>query len=170
MTSLLVNGDVETGDGDSPASWSQGAAIAGVEYAWSRVGHSGKGSLSLKKSAQRDFPIAQWFQKIEHKGNAPCLKISAWVKADHAFKAILDAQFVDNRGKETHAWVSYIGAREANDPPVTHGWKRYEGVVEIPPGTRSIRIAPQIYGPGQVWFDDLDAQYTTDPKTDPVAS
>ena len=30
----------------------------------------------------------------------------------------------------------------------------------IPPGTKQIIIAPQIYGPGKVWFDDLAAEYT----------
>ncbi len=168
--SLLANGDVEDGDGDSPRSWTEGATIPGVDYQWSRLGHGGKGSLCLKKSVQRYFPIAQWQQKVEHKGNAPRLKVSAWVKADQVTKAILDAQFLDSRGNGTHAWVAYIGAKEANDPPVTHGWKRYEGVVEIPRGTRQIIIAPQIYGPGKVWFDDLAAEYTSAPKTDPTGS
>ena len=33
----------------------------------------------------------------------------------------------------------------------------------IPSGTKQIVIAPQIYWPGKVWFDDLGAEYTTDP-------
>jgi RNA polymerase sigma-70 factor (ECF subfamily) len=167
---LLANGDIEKGASDSPESWSQGAEIPGVKYSWSRVAHSGKGSLCLKKSVKRYFPIAQWFQKVGHKGDAPRLRVSAWVKADQVTKAILDAQFIDSSNKWSHAWVAYIGAKEANDPPVTHGWKKCEGVVEIPKGTKSIVIAPQIYGPGTVWFDDLDAEYTEDPKTDPLAS
>jgi hypothetical protein len=40
----------------------------------------------------------------------------------------------------------------------------------IPPGTTQIIIAPQIYGPGKVWFDDLSAEYTNDPTTDPIGS
>ena len=40
----------------------------------------------------------------------------------------------------------------------------------IPPGTKQIIIAPQIYGPGTVWFDDLGAEYTNDPATDPIGS
>jgi RNA polymerase sigma-70 factor (ECF subfamily) len=167
---LLANGGIEKGDSDSPESWSQGAEVPGVTYSWSRVAHSGKGSLCLKKSVQRYFPIAQWSQKVGHRGDAARLRVSAWVKANQATKAILDAQFVDGSNKWSHAWVAYIGAKEANDPPVTHGWKKYEGVVEIPKGTKSIVIAPQIYGPGTVWFDDLDAEYTEDPKTDPIAS
>jgi hypothetical protein len=43
-------------------------------------------------------------------------------------------------------------------------------VVEIPHGTKSIVVAPQIYGPGTVWFDDLAAEYTDDPRTDPTGS
>jgi RNA polymerase sigma-70 factor (ECF subfamily) len=165
---LLTNGGAEDGEDDSPRAWTTGATIPGVEYIWSRTGHTGKGSLRLKKTAQRYFPIAQWSQKLDHHGNSPRLKVSAWVKADQVTKAILDAQFLDGRGRGSHAWVAYIGAKEANEPPVTHDWKRYEGVVEIPPGTRQIVIAPQIYGPGNVWFDDIDAEYTNDPKTDPT--
>ncbi len=167
--SLLVNGGVEDGQGDRPRGWKQGAAISGVEYSWSRTGHTGKGSLRLKKTAQRYFPIAQWYQKVEHRGGKPRLKVSAWVKADQAFKAILDAQFVDARGKTTHAWVAYIGAKQSGDPPATHDWKKYEGVVEIPAGTKQLVVAPQIYGPGTVWFDDLSAEYTDEPTTDPTA-
>jgi hypothetical protein len=36
--------------------------------------------------------------------------------------------------------------------------------------TKEIIIAPQIYGPGRVWFDDLGAEYTTDPATDPIGT
>jgi hypothetical protein len=36
--------------------------------------------------------------------------------------------------------------------------------------TKEIIIAPQIYGPGRVWFDDLGAEYTTDPAIDPTGT
>ncbi|MDR3618567.1 MAG: sigma-70 family RNA polymerase sigma factor, partial [Paludisphaera borealis] len=166
---LLANGGFEEGEKDAPKGWSQGAKIPGVEYIWSRdAAHGGKASLGLKKTAQRYFPIAEWSQKIKREGDAPRLKVSAWIKADKAGKAILDAQFIDGDGEETHAWVSYIGAKQAGDPPVTHDWKRYEGVVAIPPGTKQIVVAPQIYGPGTVWFDDLKAEYTEDLAIDPT--
>lgn len=168
---LLTNGGIEEGGGDAPRAWSQGASVPGVEYIWSRgTAHGGKASLCLKKSAPRYFPIAQWSQKVDRKGDTPRLKVSAWVKAEKAGKAILDAQFIDGDGEWTHAWVAYIGAKESNDPPVSHDWKRYEGIVAIPPGTKQIVIAPQIYGPGTAWFDDLEAEYTDDPVTDPLGS
>jgi hypothetical protein len=40
----------------------------------------------------------------------------------------------------------------------------------LPRGTRQILIAPQIDSPGTVWIDELEAAYTNDPKTDPIAS
>ncbi len=40
--------------------------------------------------------------------------------------------------------------------------------MEIATGTKQMIVAQQIYGPGQVWFDDLAAEYTDDPKTDPT--
>ncbi len=168
--SLLTNGGVEEGADDSPKAWTTGATIPGVEYIWSREGHTGKASLCLKKTVQRYFPIAQWSQKMDHQDDSPRLKVSAWVKADQVTKAILDAQFVDDKGSWTHAWVAYIGPKEPGKPPFAHDWKRYEGIVAIPPGTKQIIIAPQIYGPGRVWFDDLAAEYTNDPPTDPTGS
>ncbi len=167
-TPLLTNGGVEEGAGDSPRAWSRGAAVPGVEYLWSRTGHGGGASLGLKKTARRYFPIAEWSQTVDRVGDAPRLKVSAWVKADGVTKAILDAQFLDGDGESTHAWAAYIGARKPNDPAVSHDWKRYEGVVAIPAGTKRIAIAPQIYGPGTVWFDDLAAEPTTEPVTDPT--
>jgi RNA polymerase sigma-70 factor (ECF subfamily) len=169
--SLLANEGAEEGADDSPRAWSSGAKIPGVEYIWSRdSAHGGKSSLRLKKTAQRYFPIAQWSQKVDRQGNSPRLKVSAWVKADQATKAILDAQFLDGKGEWSHAWAAYIGPKDPDKPPVTHDWKRYEGVVAIPPDTKQIIIAPQIYGPGSVWFDDLDARYTDEPATDPIGS
>jgi RNA polymerase sigma-70 factor (ECF subfamily) len=166
---MLTDAGVEEGEGDAPKHWSKGAAIPGVEYIWSRgTAHGGNASLCLKKSARRYFPIAQWLQKVDREGDTPRPKVSAWVKAESASKAILDAQFSGGDGRWSHAWVAYIGAKEPNDPPVSHDWKRYEGVVAIPPGTKQIIIAPQVYGPGTVWFDDLDAEYTNDAATDPI--
>ena len=167
--SLLTNGGLEIGDGEAPEGWSERADIPGVRLLWDReAAHEGKASLRLEKTAQRYFPIAQWFQEFDAPDDARRLKVSAWIKAEHASKAILDAQFLGDDGEWTHAWVSYIGAREADDPPVTHDWTRYEGVVAIPPGTRRIIVAAQIYGPGTAWFDDLAASPTDDPETDPL--
>ena len=41
--SLLTNGGVEEGAGDSPKAWTAGATIPGVEYVWSRDGAHGQG-------------------------------------------------------------------------------------------------------------------------------
>jgi RNA polymerase sigma-70 factor (ECF subfamily) len=169
--SLLVNGSIEDGERDSPASWTAGDPVTGVELIWSRQGHNGKASLCLKKRANRYIPIAQWSQTVDHRGKGPRLKVSAWVKADGVTKAILDAQFLGNfeAGHEwQHAWVVYIGQKESGDPLTTHDWKRYEGVVEIPKGTKRLVVAPQIYGPGTIWFDDLEAEYTDAPAIDPT--
>jgi RNA polymerase sigma factor (sigma-70 family) len=168
VKSILANGGVEEGKDESPRVWTEGAEVPGVEYLWSHSGHEGKASLCLKKTAKRYFPIAQWTQKVDRKGDSPRLKVSAWVKAEKATKGILDAQFLDSKGEWTHAWVAYIGPKDPDKPPVTHDWKLYEGVVAIPPDTKQIIIAPQIYGPGTLWFDDLAAEYTDDPATDPL--
>jgi RNA polymerase sigma-70 factor (ECF subfamily) len=171
--SILANGGFERGDprGPSPDSWVTGADLAGVEYHWDRaVAHRGRASLHLRKTAQRYFPIAQWYQEVKRAGKAPRLKVGAYVKAEKMTKAILDVQLVDRGGEGTHHWAAYIGAKRAGDPPVTHAWKWYEGVVDIPNGTEKLIVAAQIYGPGDVWFDDVVAEYTDAKSTDPTGS
>ncbi len=171
--SILANGGFERGDtrATAPDSWKTGAAVPGVRYQWDRaVAHEGRASLHLRKTAQRYFPIAQCFQEVKRTGNAPSLKVGAFVKAAKMTKAILDVQFVDRNGDTTHQWVVYIGAKEANDPPATHEWKWYEGVVKIPDGTDKLIVAAQIYGPGDVWFDEVVADYTDAAATDPTAA
>ena len=107
---------------------------------------------------------------MNRSGALPRLKVSAFVKAKKMTKAILDVQFVSRAGENKHQWAAYVGAKENGDPPVTHDWKRYEGIVEIPDQTQKIIVAAQIYGPGDVWIDDITADYTTEKVTDPQAS
>ncbi|MFI5458962.1 MAG: hypothetical protein ACHRXM_26335 [Isosphaerales bacterium] len=170
VKSILSNGGFERGDAKdpSPDAWETGAEVASVEYHWDRtVAHRGRASLHLK-TARRYFPIAQWSQGVKRAGATPGLKVSAFVKAKKMTKAILDVQFIDRDGKQTHQWAVYIGAKENGAPPVTHDWKKYEGVVKIPDGTETIIVAAQIYGPGEVWFDDVVADYSDAAPTDPI--
>jgi hypothetical protein len=68
--------------------------------------------------------------------------------------------FLDEDGNWlSHEWAAYIGAKEENDPPADHDWKQYSGRVNIPAGATKLRIALQDYGPGKVWFDDVQARY-----------
>ncbi len=168
--SILSNGDIELQE-LAPADWRKGAAVPGVEYLWDRTtAHEGGASLHLKKTVQRYFPIAEWSQEVKRQGKISRLKVIAFVKAQKMTKAILDVQFINQNGKRSHAWAAYIGAKAANDPPVTHDWKKYEGVVAIPNGTEKLIVAAQIYGPGDVWFDDIVADYTDAQPTDPLNS
>lgn len=157
---ILLNPSFEDGD-KSPAEWSQGADIDGVEYAWDKnVARKGKASLCLNKTAKRYFPIAQWFQIVERKTDLPSLEVSAQVKADRVTKAIIDVIFLDENDETfSHEWAAYIGAKEAKDMPAQHDWKEYQGKVKIPAKARKIQIGLQIYGPGKVWFDEVRAEY-----------
>jgi predicted esterase len=171
--SILTNGGFEKGDTKTalPEAWKKGAKLSGVEYQWDRnVAHQGRSSLHLRKTAQRYFPIAQWFQEVKRSGATARLKLSAFVKAKKMTKAILDVQFEGRDGAQTHQWAAYIGAKEDGEPPATHDWKRYAGIVEIPEGTQKIIVAMQIYGPGEVWFDDITADYTEEKAADSQAS
>ena len=96
------------------------------------------------------------------KGRRPVLEVSAQVKAKKMTKAILDVLFLDKDGKWiSHKWAAYIGSKKPGDPPANHDWKKYSGKVEIPPRTAKLCIGLQVYGPGKVWFDDVQASYGT---------
>jgi RNA polymerase sigma-70 factor (ECF subfamily) len=157
---LLRNGGFEEGD-TTPAHWEQGAAVPGVEYVWDKkTGQKGTASVCLRKTANRYFPIAQWYQVVDRTGDLPAVRVAAQVKAEGLTKAVIDVVFLDEKGEWiSHTWATYIGAKEANDPAVTHDWKAYASRVEIPAGTKKIQVALQIYGPGKVWFDEVRAEY-----------
>jgi hypothetical protein len=158
--SLLANSNAEDGD-KTPDAWQQGAPIPGVKYSWDKkVASEGKASLCIEKTANRYFPVAQWSQTVDRTGNLPKLEVSAQVKARKMTKAIIDVIFYDKQGNWiSHQWASYIGAKQPTDPPADHDWKKYTGTVDIPAGTEKICIGLQDYGPGKVWFDDIQANY-----------
>jgi PEGA domain/HEAT repeats len=163
---ILANSGVENGR-HAPDAWQQGAPIAGVTYSWDKkVAFKGKASLRIEKAAKRYFPIAQWSQTVDRKGDSPVLEVSAQVKAEKMTKAVLDVLFLDKDGEWiSHKWAAYIGSKQPGDPPADHDWKQYSGKVEIPPNTAHICIGLQVYGPGKVWFDDVRASYgTTEPE------
>ena len=157
----ILEDSFEEGD-QVPTGWEKGAVVDGVSYIWDKnTGSNGKASLCLKKDVEKYFPIAQWTRKIEYTGNAKELTVSADVRAKNAYKAVIDALFLDDKDEWIkHEWVSYIGAKEAGDPPANHNWKDYTGTVQIPDNTKTIVIGLQMYGPGTVWFDELNVAYT----------
>ncbi len=157
---ILQNAGFEVGD-QSPSQWSEGDEIAGVIYLWDKQNsQQGKASLCLHKTARRYFPIAQWYQVVDRKGDEPALRVAAQVKAEKAMKAIIEVAFLDEKGESIgHEWAAYIGAKQANDPPANHDWKEYVGRVKIPKEAKKIQVGLQIYGPGKVWFDEVRAEY-----------
>jgi hypothetical protein len=157
---ILSNPGAEKGDED-PDDWAQGAQVEGVKYVWDKkVAFEGKASLCIVKTVNRYFPIAQWSQTVDRKGDLPCLEVSAQVKAAKMSKAVLDVVFLDRDGQWiSHHWAAYIGSKEQGDPPADHDWKKYSGTIEIPSGTTKICVALQDYGSGKVWFDDIRAKY-----------
>lgn len=145
----------------SPTGWREGARVPGVEYIWSdSVASHGKRSLALKKTENRFFPIAQWFRSIPYEGGQANVEVCLKAKAAQAQKATVDLQFYDAGGEMIgHEWIAYLGAKEEGDGPADHDWGRFGGVVRIPPTTKKIGVALQIYGPGEVWFDELTMRF-----------
>jgi RNA polymerase sigma-70 factor (ECF subfamily) len=157
-TLALANSSMEAGSTE-PDSWTRGAAVDGVEYVWDRaVAKTGSASLCLRKTAQRYFPIAQWTQtlSIGAADRPHRYRLSGWVKTEQAYKAILDLQYTNAQGEWRHEWAAYIGARNDGDPPANHDWRQYSGEVNVPAGATEVAVGLQVYGPGTVWFDDIE--------------
>jgi RNA polymerase sigma-70 factor (ECF subfamily) len=159
-TNILKNPGMEEGE-KSPAHWTQGAEVEGVEYIWDKKnGYKSKASLCLHKTANRYFPVAQWSQTVDRTGDRPEIRVNAQVKAEKVTKATLDLIFLDDKDEWiSHEWAAYVGAKNAGDPPADHEWKEYSGRVKIPKNTKKIQVGLQIYGPGKVWFDEVRAEY-----------
>ena len=151
---LLVD-SFESGDA-APDGWHQGPAVPGVTYRYDkRRGSEGSRSLSLKKTANRYFPIAGWARAVDVADAGP-VRVSVQVKAEKATKAVVEVQFLDAGGRAVgKEWAAYIGAKDAGDPPATHDWKEYAGTVDVPAAAKQLGVVLQIYGPGEVWFDEL---------------
>lgn len=160
---ILLNSSFEEG-GKEPAEWQRGAKVDGVVYSWDRnEAQQGKASLCLHKTANRYFPIAEWYQIAERTTDSPVLQVSAQVKAERVSKAVIDVVFLDENGESiSHKWAAYIGAKAGQDPPADHDWREYTGKVTIPERARKLQIGFQIYGPGKVWFDAARAEYVKD--------
>lgn len=163
---MIIREDFERGAGE-PKGWQKGAAVKGVSYIWDRkTAFKGRGSLCLKKTEQKYFPIAQWFKSFSHDEVSKKLEVNIKVKAERMTKAVVDVQFTDGSGQWLgHEWACYIGARNTSERPASHNWKDYSGTIAIPEGAKTIIMAFQIYGPGAVWFDDLTGAYLPERRT-----
>ena len=154
------NSNLEEGSDNRPAAWQQGVPVDTVQQIWDRTtAHGGKGSLCLKKTARRYFPIAEWRQTIavDPSDKPRKVRVKCWVKAEQVTKAVVDVGW--QAGKPGHAWASYIGQKQSTDPVATHDWKLCDQTVEVPAHATELEIAFQIYGPGSVWFDDLEVAW-----------
>jgi beta-lactamase regulating signal transducer with metallopeptidase domain len=168
---ILANSGMEKGEAYAE-DWLQGNSVEGVKYSWDKnVASEGKASLCIEKTVNRFFPIAGWSQTVDRTGDLPFLEVSAQVKTKKMFKAVLDVIFLDKNDQWiSHEWAAYIGSKENKDPPANHDWKKYTGIVKIPEGTAKITIGLQDYGPGTVWFDDVQARYVENKSTTPAST
>ena len=157
---VLLFDSLEQGK-DRPDGWDKQGDVPGVKYIWDmQVASEGKASLCLHKTVDGHYPIAQWVRSIEHTSQDVRLMVSAMVQADGVAKATLDVLFLDKDGEWIkHEWVAYIGPKKAGRRPFTHSWELYSGQVDIPENTRDIVVGLQMYGPGRVWFDEIEVAY-----------
>jgi hypothetical protein len=121
-------------------------------------GHTGK-SVVFTKTANRYFPVELYRQTLPPPNGKTKLNISAWVKAQNVSKATIQVFFNFNGPNRTQPWGIYVGPLQDGGAPANHDWKQYGGSLDIPPGTESVDIALEMYGPGSVSFDDVVVNY-----------
>lgn len=158
-------------DDDGPAGWSTGAAPASVEYTIDEKGGvNGSPAARIHKTENKYFPIAEWTYQIDHdtQTTAKFIELSAMVKTKDARKAVLDVLFLDDKGEWIkHEWAAYIGDPSDDPQPLTHDFQEYKGTVAIPVNTKTIVIGLQNYGPGDIWFDNVGAEYREEAPKEP---
>lgn len=153
---VLLQDSFESGD-NVPENWFKGAAIPSVEYLWDETNASdGTRSLGFKKT-DRDFSaVAQWVRKFDYDSGTQNIDFSAMIKARGATKAAVELEYLNLAreviGKES---IIKIGPKDASDRGVSHNWKRYSAIANVPEQTAQIVIALQLIGPGSVMFDAI---------------
>ncbi len=161
---LLANPGFEDGQ-STPAAWSTGDAVEGMRYVWGKdVAYQGHASVGIKNTLNTYAEVqAEWTQRITHNTFPARLRVSAHVKAAQVGQAVIAvrcAEFLRHKYEEER--VTLIGTLNRDDPPLDHDWLEYSGVVDIPADTAEIIIALQMFGPGTVWFDDVNVEYVDD--------
>jgi beta-lactamase regulating signal transducer with metallopeptidase domain/predicted esterase len=158
---LLINGDFENALTNwEPSSIPQGSETNvrfGVD---SSEKHSGKSSLKFSKTVQKFFPVQQLVGTLKSSYKVTRrLETTAWVKASNAGKMTLKSVFFDSRGESIDGgWITYVGD-PSGSRTVSHDWKKYKSVVEVPSGTEQIAVVAEMYGPGEVWIDDISVKF-----------
>lgn len=77
-------------------------------------------------------------------------------------------------GTGAHAYIYYSAdgesvARERIEGPTTGEWEQFEYTGTVPEGARQTRLALQMFGEGQCWYDDVEIEVDTDaPAAEPA--
>jgi len=170
-TNLVVNGGFESGlDSWTVGSMPDGATTR-VNYGVdTNEKHSGKASFKFEKKNLSYFPIQHIVAKLTPHKPTRRLETICWIKANNAGKATISIAFNDSTGQTSDmTWGAYASGPSAGQG-ITHEWKKYRSVIEVPSGTKSIGVYVQMYGPGQAWFDDVSVRFVDDatPLVNPV--
>ena len=150
-TNMLSSSDLESGNGDAPASW-QFRNEHLIQWRWADgLGHDGSKGLHVSKT-EGMFPYASFVQTIACPEDDALVRVTAKVRTANVTKAVLDLVFLDAQGEWVyHIWVEPIGRSWGSE---THDWKDYVGYAYVPRGTKRIEVSLQMYGPGELWLDD----------------
>jgi len=156
---ILANPGFEDGLSNwTPANL--GGSNTGVDFAIdSEIKHSGKNSLRMQKTENRFLPVFLLGQPVVGTGNInKRLKTTVWVKAEEAYKATIAVYFNSPSETKEIKFAAFVGVNDAKQP-VSHDWKKYESIVDVPDGTVSLSVYAEMYGPGTVWMDDVSCEY-----------
>jgi hypothetical protein len=156
-SSLLENGDVESGGGRMPKAWANTGG-EGVKFEWKEVekGHA----LAIWNDRADDRDPHNWRQLVELPEKKPArLELRARVKTprmDEAASACVMVRCLDAKGDAiAFAWADK--AEGAGD------WRDTSAVFDVPAACTRVHVLAYLVGAGEVWFDDLALEATTKP-------
>jgi hypothetical protein len=163
---LLQNGGFEELGGDRPARWdvfvapfpvqSKGAPSAADEVPTARVSReTHDGSYCVVLHTPTAYPIEpynNWSQNILGRHSGKRLRLSGWLKTEHAEGAALWAQC----WKREPLHVAHV-ANTAEEMPVygSTDWQEVSVEFDVPEGIDFLTVRCVLRGAGKAWFDDV---------------
>lgn len=166
-TSVVVNGDMEAGDGPYPEGWSFSTARPdNFELRWERGGHSGERSLYLR--AKSEVMSGYWNQTVPVVPGTRYAfggfyrmsggRLLFYAHQTYTLEGV--PRGVDVRtyvGSARGHWLVpvFIPPEALTDPDI-ETWLPFETEVDIPQGLETITLSLGAYfSPGEAWFDDI---------------
>lgn len=152
---LLVGGDFERWQGETPAGWDQVRGYQGRAYSGEAARDGERphgGQFSLRLTNRFDDEIAQVSQNVpvtDAFAAGRTYRLRVWMKTAGVKKpnGIMLGAFTGD--------MKNLGSWRIVMPGDGEAWSAGEATFTLPAGSRLLRVMLHLHGPGTVWIDDV---------------